>query len=296
MLGNVEKKPVSTFCNCFWKFLRRPLACIIALQQCLSRLSLIMENAITLCPFIKTTIKYILIVFSIILSKCSCQNAMMSFSLSDRFNRKPLLVPVPQFKGRPRKRKQSKTKATNDAKKTRVEKENSIPESRNILQMSPKEELKPGRNQTYRIIAPPVDSNPDRNVIHVKIENKNDPGNSKGIKEEIEYSKVDELDNDFERSSMEAESASPDEDDDYKLAIFGDSKFFSDEMVADEEEMDVRRTRSVKREDSDEAPPSELVKNGKTGTILDEAFFREMKNGIIAGEGVDKEKMIKVMI
>ncbi|XP_065057756.1 uncharacterized protein LOC135685682 [Rhopilema esculentum] len=205
-------------------------------------------------------------------------------------------IRIPQFKGRPRKRKQSKTKATNDAKKTRVEKENSIPESRNILQMSPKEELKPGRNPTYRIIAPPVDSNPDRNVIHVKIENKNDPGNSKGIKEEIEYSKVDELDNDFERSSMEAESASPDEDDDYKLAMFGDSKFFSDEMAANEEEMEMRRTRSVKREDSDEAPPSELVKNGKTGTILDEAFFREMKNGIIAGEGVDKEKMIKILV
>ena len=60
-------------------------------------------------------------------------------------------------------------------------------------------------------------------------------------------------------------------------------------------EHDMRENRSPIGESDDEDAPSELVKNGKTGTVLDESFFRKMRNGMRASEGVDKEKMRKVM-
>ncbi len=56
-------------------------------------------------------------------------------------------------------------------------------------------------------------------------------------------------------------------------------------------------TRQVNASESENMDaPSELVKRGKTGTVLDETFFREMRKGAgnKAGEAVDKEKMKKV--
>ena len=190
---------------------------------------------------------------------------------------------VPVFKGRPRKRKQSKTKTANDApKKFKVDKENSNPEAKVKIEMAGKAKIETVNGQTYRIVQPPANSNPERNVIHVKIENKAELVNGVVKKENRHAEKETDSENVADLEDWDEDSdgcMAHEEPNGEDVGEWGETK---DSNV-------------LKRENSDEDPPSELVKNGKTGTVLDEAFFSKMmKSEIRASEGIDKEKMKKV--
>ena len=204
--------------------------------------------------------------------------------MSLKFGSSCFLVPV--FKGRPRKRKQSKTKIANDApKKIKVDKENSNPEAKVKIEMTGKAKIETGNSQTYRIVQPPANSNPERNVIHVKIENKAaELVNGVVKQEDIHAEKETDSENVADLQDWDEDSdgfMGHEEPNGEDLGELGEKKY----------------SNVLKRENSDEDPPSELVKNGKTGTVLDEAFFSKMmKSEIRASEGIDKEKMKKVCL
>lgn len=215
---------------------------------------------------------------------------------------------VPVFKGRPRKRRQSRTKGATETKKQRIEKENSNPEIIKKYENSDKEEpnevefeseMKNGSGkQTYRIVAPPAHCDPERNVIHVKIESKKTSADLCRVKEaENEEMKIviktncDADDNLIaEKENMMCWNDGNVEDGSTESPQISDDEPMLESLEKDE------KARSVKGQNYQNNPPSELVKNGKTGTVLDEAFFREMRNGMKASEEVDKEKMRKVFI
>ena len=187
-------------------------------------------------------------------------------------------------------------------KKEDLKTENMIKEELKTEELN-QEIIEESGNQTYRIVSPPANCNPERNVIHVKIEN-----NSKASPDLYEIK-------DFEKDDMKIViKANPCAEDNY-IAEKENRVCWDDDNIEDGDiespqlsgeesvtgnddrlEKDVRRTRPSKGEGDKQDPPSELVKNGKTGTVLDEAFFREMRNGMKASEGVDKEKMKKVRI
>ena len=154
-------------------------------------------------------------------------------------------------------------------------------------------------NQTYRIVAPPANCNPERNVIHVKIENKKIASDVYKIKDvENEDMKIVIKTNGATEDCYTAEKENRMCWDDNKIeeGSIGSPHMSGEEHIIGaacgmENEM-IRANSPWESEEED--PPSELVKNGKTGTVLDESFFRKMRNEMKASEGVDKEKMRKV--
>ena len=210
------------------------------------------------------------------------------------------------FKGRPRKRRQSRTKPGNDGKRMKLEMDNSFSEASLHVENVNKEDSNEieienvgasvaSEKQTYRIVAPPANCNPERNVIHVKIENKKSTPDSNDIEKDnmklviktnvvAEESYIAEKENriywdgeNIEGGNMDSPHISVDE-----------------VMVEGGYGIEVKGLKSPEEDSDEEDPPSELVKNGKTGTVLDESFFRRMRNGMKGSEGVDKEKMRKV--
>jgi len=224
-----------------------------------------------------------------------------SFSLAEN-------IRIPVFKGRPRKRRQSKTKPGNDGKKMKLEMDYSYLEANLSIEDVNKEknhkvEMKnegasiASEKQTYRIIAPPANCNPERNVIHVKIENKKSTPVSNDFEKEdmkiviktnavAEESYIAEKENRIYWDGENIEGGSMD-----NPHISGDEV-----MVGGGYGMEVKGLKSPDEDSDEEDPPSELVKNGKTGTVLDESFFRRMRNGMKGSEMVDKEKMRKILV
>ena len=190
----------------------------------------------------------------------------------------------------------------------KLEKENSKPETNSAIEKG-EDDLKTEltmedanlatKNQTYRIVAPPANCNPERNVIHVKIENKNN---------NCDFLKIKDVEKEDMRMVIKTNGISEDsyiaekenrmcwDDSSIEDGIIG-SPIEDEHMIGAMcgIEHDMRESRSPTEDSEDEDPPSELVKNGKTGTVLDESFFRKMRNGMKASEGVDKEKMRKVL-
>eukprot|EP00794_Sanderia_malayensis_P000108 gene108-719_t len=206
-------------------------------------------------------------------------------------------IRVPVFKGRPRKRKQIRVRNAN-MKKCRLEKENSKPDT-NVNQsiaLAKSTAANGIRSQTYKIIPSPAKKNTDRNIIHMKLETNNIPesthenrlyfatnqpvvGKSENSQDFGSNDRVDgglkgRIPPIVERNCSEVRKGVDSDKTDENCEITGN------EML--------------KKETAD--GPSELVKKGKTGTVLDESIFREMKVGpeVKPGDGMDKDhiKMI----
>lgn len=219
-------------------------------------------------------------------------------------------ITVPVFKGRPRKRRQSRTKAGNDVKKSKIEKENSNPEASVKFEELKQENLikadvkmgnaeKESNSQTYRIVSPPANCDPDRNVIHVKIENKKTPSDLYKVKsvEKEEMKVVIKTNGNADDNYIaEKENLVCWDRENIDEGSLDSPQLSEDDLLLDgvTGAKDEGKRRLSKGEGDEKNPPSELVKNGKTGTVLDEAFFREMRNGMKGAEEVDKEKMRKV--